>query len=299
MKEKYIRRSFFKKSLFATLGFLLFPNRSGAINRNNDIFKPQQTGPLNETLNTISNLHTTHGNFLNKDIPDEQIQIIKESCIRAANSFNMQTYSIVEVSDKNLMNQLCGYQGSYLLLFSVDYNRLIFCANYLGTSYYPNNMTNYTTACINASIAAQTATIAARSLGIDSLLTNGIHRGDMERLWKLLNLPEKYCFPLIALVLGYADQEHGPMVGRLTGKSIFHKEKYHTFTQEELKEIVDQYDDPSLNMGLNPGWKDSGYDHYLKWLHEVRLQANINPTINDTPIFAMLKKRGFVEKQGS
>ena len=32
-------------------------------------------------------------------------------------------------------------------------------------------------------LAVQTAVIAAKSLGIDSLLTNGVHRGDMERLW--------------------------------------------------------------------------------------------------------------------
>ncbi len=33
------------------------------------------------------------------------------------------------------------------------------------------------------------AAIAARPLGIDYLITNGIHRGNMERVWNLLDLP--------------------------------------------------------------------------------------------------------------
>ena len=123
-------------------------------------------------------------------------------------------------------------------------------------------MTNFVTASINTSIAAQTATIAARSLGIYSLLTNGIHRGDMERQWKLLGLPEKSCFPIIALVLGYADRKPEYLMGRLDGKGIFHDTKYHTLTKEDLDEITQKYDDPNVHLGLNQNYKDNGYDHY-------------------------------------
>ena len=78
-------------------------------------------------------------------------------------------------------------------------------------------MEAFVTGSTNTILAAQTAVIAAKSLGIDSLLTNGVHRGDMERLWEMLGLPRQYCFPLIALVLGYAAKEPAYQKGRLSG----------------------------------------------------------------------------------
>jgi nitroreductase len=301
MKQKLIRRNFFKKSLLATLGILFFKNQAQAklTIGQSSIIPGNETEPQNETIKTIQDLRTTHGNFSKKEISQDLLEQIKESCIRSANSSNMQTYSIVVVKDRNLMQQLCGYQGSCMMLFCIDFNRLIAGANSLGLPYFPDNMTNLLTASINTSVAAQTATIAARSLGIDSLLTNGIHRGDMERLWKLLNLPEKYCMPLIALVLGYADQKASYRTGRLSGKSIFHEKQYQLLTREELTEIIGKYDNSELHLGLNDGWRENGYKHYLEWLHKEWLKENAKPSESETQLFVQLKKRGFVELQGT
>jgi hypothetical protein len=41
------------------------------------------------------------------------------------------------------------------------------------------------------------------------------HNLDAERVWKLLDLPQAQCFPLIALVLGYPTQEPAHQKGRL------------------------------------------------------------------------------------
>ena len=251
--------------------------------------------PSNDTLKTIHKLHTTHGNFSAKEIPAEEIETIKKACVRAANSSNMQTYSIVEVWDKPLMKDVCGYTGSCLLLFCVDYNRLIASSESLNLPYYPGDMTAFVTASINTSIAAQTAVIAARSLEIDALLTNGIHRGNIDRHWDLLNLPEKHCMPLIALVMGYADTKPDHFEGRLDGTGIFHQKSYQMPNAEELEEITAKYDDPELHLGLNPDWKEQGNEHYLQWLFEKWLGRDAKPKEQDTQLFAQLKKRGFVE----
>ena len=300
MKQQLIRRNFLKKGLIATAGMLFMKNH---VKGNTDAFdtvsgSTNTSGPVNETINTIKNLHTTHGNFSDKEIPDEEIELIRESCLRAANSSNMQTYSIVVVKDRALIKSTCGYQGSCMMLFCVDYNRLIASAESLGLTYYPDNITNFITASINTSIAAQTATIAAQSLGIDALLTNGIHRGNIDRHWQNLNLPEKYCIPLIALVLGYADREPDHKVGRLTGKGVFHETKYQKPSKDELSEIIAKYDNPSLHLGLNENWKADGHQHYLEWLFKEWLKRDAQPTASETPLFIQLKKRGFVELQG-
>lgn len=297
MKPQMIRRNFVKQGLAATAGILLAKPILQANAKEVDATSgpTTQANASNETILTIQNLHTTHGNFSSKEIPDNEIELIKESCIRAANSSNMQTYSIVVVKERKLMGELCGYQGSCMMVFNVDYNRLIESAKSLGLPYYPGNITSFITAAINASLVAQTAAITARSLGIDSLLTNGIHRGDMERLWLLLKLPGKYCMPLIAMVLGYADKPTDRLRGRLSGKAIFHDTTYRQLTTDDLSEITRQYDDTELNLGTNENWKDQGHEHFLQWLFKDWLARDARPLESETQLFTQLKKRGFVD----
>lgn len=293
MKTQSNRRNFIQKTLFIASGVLSSKLISAnSYSSKNEINNGETS---NETLETIHNLHTTHGNFSSKEIPDNEIEQVRLASIKAANSSNMQTYSIIEIRDKELMKSVCGYTGSCLLLYCVDYNRLIESAESLGLSYFPGDMTAFVTGSINTSIAAQTAVIAARSLGIDSLLTNGIHRGNIDRHWNLLNLPEKHCMPLIALVLGYADQEPDHIVGRLDGKEIFHQQTYQKPDAEALEKITAKYDDPKLHLGLNPTWQEQGYEHYLEWLFKKWLGRDAKPKDAETQLYQQLKKRGFVE----
>ena len=162
---------------------------------------------MNETCKTIHSLRTTHGNFSEQAISSEDLQTILNACVRAANASARQSYSIVVVEDKAVMKKVCGFVGSKALLFCADYNRLIDTAAHLGHGFAADGVVPFVTASTDTILAAQTAAIAARSLGIDSLFTNGIHRGDMSRVYELLDLPEAHCFPLIMLVLGYANRE--------------------------------------------------------------------------------------------
>jgi len=156
----------------------------------------------NQTLKVIHSLRTIHGDFSDKQVADADVQTILGASIRAASASNTQSYSIIVVRDAEKMQKLTGYRGSCLLLYSVDHNRTTATAKHLGYDVYEDNLSAFITSAMNTMLAAQTAVIAARSLGIDSLLTNGIHRGDMERVWTILDLPQTSCFPLIALILG-------------------------------------------------------------------------------------------------
>ena len=194
-----------------------------------------------------------------------------------------------------MMKSVCGYQGGCLLLYCADYTRLKICAESLGYNYDPGTMEGFVTASTNTVLAAQTAVIAARSLGIDSLLTNGIHRGDMERLWKLLDLPQTHCFPIIALVLGYST-EPGHLKGRLDGPGVIHSEKYHALTKEEVGEIVLKYDDKQRNLGLNDDWAAKGHKHYLDWFFKDWMGVRSKPAAQETQILRVLKRTRFVEE---
>ncbi len=248
---------------------------------------------MNETLKTLHSLRSIHGNFSDREVSGEDLQAILNASVRAANASARQAYSIIVVEDRDLMRQLCGYAASKLLLFCVDYNRLTATAEYLGHTYTEEGITPFVTGSTDTILAAQTAAIAAKSLGIDSLFTNGIHRGDMSRVYKLLDLPEKHCFPLIALILGYPAQEPEYQKGRWTGAGVIHYGKYHPITTEELDTLVEYYDDPEVHMGLTDTWQDK-FAHYLDWFFEAWIGRG-GPKTGKSQMAELLGRAGFLE----
>lgn len=285
MPKAASRRRFIRSGMELGGGLLVVPALS----------QTPDAGPTNDTLKTIHSLRTIHGDFSDKQVPDREVKAILGATIRAANASNMQSYSIIVVRDAAMMQKLTGYRGSCLLLYCADYNRTIDTAKHMGYDYHAENMEAFITASTNTILAAQTAVIAARSLGIDSLLTNGIHRGDMERIWTLLELPQTSCFPLIALILGYPRTEPDHKKGRLSGPAVIHYEKYHRLTKDELDHIVLQYDDKA--MPLSEDWKKKGYKHYLDWFYKE--WARGRQITSETQMFKRLKKSGFVDLAGA
>ncbi|MFC2079464.1 nitroreductase family protein [Candidatus Bipolaricaulota bacterium] len=222
-----------------------------------------------QTMETLRALRTIHGNFTDKPISEEDLQKVLETSVLAANASNRQSYSIVVVDDADTQEKLSGYKGSVTLVFCVDYNRIIDVAKHLGHEYAMQGFRLFVTGLVDTCLAAQTAAVAAKSLGIDSLFTNGIHRGDPERIYQLLDLPKMHCFPAIALVLGYAEAEPDHKRGRLSGPGVIHRGTYHCLSDEEMVDIVAQYDDSSEHLDMGIPWSEQGHAHFLDWFYEV------------------------------
>jgi nitroreductase len=283
------RREFFEHGLLAGGGLLAGSLLAAG---------PADAAPApNETLRVIAGLRTIHGSFAPRPIPEGDLQHVLAATVRAANASGMQSYSVILIRDAAVQKKICGYSGSCLLLYAVDYNRNVATAARLGHRFAPGDMEWFVTGTMNTMLAAQTAVIAAKSLGIDSLLTNGIHRGDMTRHWETLGLPSKYCFPLIALVLGYAAEEPAHLKGRLGGVGVVHEDRYHVLTDEETDRVIRQYDDKSQHLGLNDTWDEKGHKHYLDWFHKDWIGRN--PRTGPSQILTVLKRTGFVEDAGA
>ncbi|MGO8759880.1 MAG: nitroreductase family protein [Terracidiphilus sp.] len=287
------RRDFLTKATILGSGAFLLPELQPA-RAEQDAQKPAVPAdtPQNDTLKTIHSLRTIHGDFADRPIPEAALQAILQACVRAANASNNQSYAIIVVKDRKKMEQICGYSGACLLLFCADYNRIEAEAQTMGYQFDPGNMEFFVTASTNTVLAAQTAVIAAKSMGVDSLLTNGIHRGDMGRLWKLLDLPETHCFPIIALVLGYPTTEPAFMKGRLTDTGVVHNDNYHRLTQAEIGELIQKYDQPGQHLGLRDDWSAKGYKHYLDWYFK---EWASRATGEESQILRVLRLSGFVE----
>jgi FMN reductase [NAD(P)H] len=222
---------------------------------------------MNKTLQTIHSLRTIHGDFSEQEISGSNLDLILDACICAANASARQSYSIVVLEDRAKMRELFSYQGSRALIFCVDFTRIMAAARHLGHAFDNDDIIGFITGTMDTMFAAQTAVIAARSLGIDSLITNGLHRNSLDKVYQTLQLPETSCFPLITVVLGYPRQEPVFQKGRLSSKFMVHSGQYHRPTEEQLEQIVAEYDDHSKHIGLIDNWEQQGFQHYLDWFY--------------------------------
>ena len=209
----------------------------------------------NDTLKTIHSLRTTHGDFSDRDVSDKDLERILAAAVRAANASNAQNYAIIVIRDRAVMKEVSGgYSGAVALLFCVDFQRNVDLAAHVGKLYEYDPAWALTTGTVDAALAAQTAVIAAQSLGIDSLLTNGIHRGDPRRVWKFLSLPHQNCFPAVMLVLGYCKSSPTGQAGRLAAQGTIHQETYHRRNAAELARLAAFQSDAANNL-----WEPKGF----------------------------------------
>lgn len=224
---------------------------------------------MNETLKIIDSLKTVRS-FSDRNIPKEHLSIILNSCVKAATASARQSYSIIVVEDKEVMKEI-GKVGNVMLVFSVDFNRIIDTANCLGFQYNEINVVDLITGSTDTILAAQTAAITAKTLGIDSLFSNCVYRGNISRVYDLLNLPKKYCFPIIALILGYEAEKEDKAAkkGRLSGPGVIHFNKYQRLNNQELEDLILEYDGQDKHfLSLINNWREKGYNHYLEYFYE-------------------------------
>lgn len=224
---------------------------------------------MNETLQTIMHLRSER-QFTEKPIDKEDLETILEASIRTANSSSRQAYSIIVITDQEKIPIICGFRGAALLVYCVDQNRLMDIAGYMKQDYEMGTTMDFLSGGTDAILAAQTAVIAATSLGIASLITNGVHRQDFHRLYELLNLPKERCFPMIGVVLGYSDSKEKHNKDRLRN-GVIHYDTYQHMTDNEIMEEIERFDSPEGKIGLTTytQWEKMGYAHYYEWFFQV------------------------------
>jgi nitroreductase len=223
---------------------------------------------MNETLKTIRHLRSIRS-FTDRPVKQEDLEAVLEASIRAANSSGRQCYSIIVLKDPAKMQAVCGYQGAAVLVYCVDYNRMTDIAAYLGEVNAVSTTIDFITGSSDTVLAAQTAVIAAKSLGIDSLVTNGVHRQDFKKLYELLELPSEYIFPLVAVVLGYSEVPEDQVKGRMKS-GVIHYDAYHRMTPEEIEAEIEEFDTRDKKHGLidRAHWEAAGFSHYYNWFFQ-------------------------------
>ncbi len=208
---------------------------------------------MNETLQVIMQRKSVRV-YEEREIEPEARAQIFAAAMRAPTAGNLMLYSIIEVADqaaKDTLAKSCDNQpfiakAPLVLLFLADYQRWF---DYFIVSGVPElcrqkgvpmrrpEEGDLFLACCDALIAAQTAVIAAESLGIGSCYIGDIME-QYEIHKKLFDLPQ-YTFPICLLCFGYPteQQKNRGQTSRLAKEFVVFENRYRRLTPGDCGEM--------------------------------------------------------------
>ena len=209
---------------------------------------------MNPTIETIMNRRSVRS-YDKRPLETTAKDAIINAALRAPTAGNLMLYSIIEVNDtekKKTLARTCDNQpfiatAPWVLLFLADYQRWHdyylscdveeFCLRTGLTPRLPAEG-DLMLACCDAVIAAQTAVIAAESLGIGSCYIGDIME-NYEAHRALFNLP-CYAFPICMLCFGYPDAKSvnaRKPTARFDRKFVVFEDSYKHLTAPDFDEM--------------------------------------------------------------
>lgn len=206
--------------------------------------------PVLETIHQRKSVRAYEDAPVSEDVRD----MIIKSAMRAPTAGNMMLYSIIEVSDQEAKNKLvetCDNQpfiaeAPLVLIFLADYQRWYdyfmvsgveqFCEE-MGILMVKPEEGDLFLACCDALIAAQTAVIAAESMGVGSCFIGDILE-NYEIHREMFALPQ-YAVPICMVCFGYPskEQKERERTERFGEEFIVFKNRYRNLGDDEFKEM--------------------------------------------------------------
>lgn len=220
--------------------------------------------------------------YLEKPLLQAEKDAILEAAMRAPTAGNMMLYSIIEVADQALKEKLvktCDNQpfiarSSFVLIFLADYQRWVDYFDYCGAEARCKELGgqprkpqegDFLLACADALIAAQTAALAAESLGIGSCYIGDI-KENYETHQEMFNLPP-YVFPAAMLCFGYPRPVKAPhrRTPRYDREFIVHHNTYQRVNISEMDRMAAPINAHYFALGKYfTGAENLGQHYYLK-----------------------------------
>jgi nitroreductase len=206
-------------------------NRDGAL---------QPPAQWNAVLETILNHRSVRG-FLPRALPEGTLELLIAAAQSASTSSNLQFWSVVAVEEteqKSRLAELAGQQqfireAPLLLVWLADLSRLDRIAaerqaQVDGTHY----LEEFIVGVVDAALAAQSALIAAESLGLGAVYI-GAMRNLPEQIAEALALPP-HVFAVFGMSVGYPDPSRlSDIKPRLPQSLVLHREVYSAASRSE------------------------------------------------------------------
>ena len=218
---------------------------------------------MNPTIELIERRTSTR-TFTDEPVTAEERQTILHAAMRAPTAGNMMLYSILEIEDQELKDRLavtCDDQpfiarAPWVLIFLADLQKWVDLFAHAGVARIEGvehrevpGPGDLLLACADAIIAAQTAALAAESLGIGSCYIGDILENAEEHC-ELFGLPN-HTLPVAMLVFGRPAVAREPVPRQES--HVVMRDRYHRLSEDELAEVTEELGQRFAPRGFKPG----------------------------------------------
>ncbi|MGL4677551.1 MAG: nitroreductase family protein [Brevinema sp.] len=249
---------------------------------------------MNTTINLMCNRMSVRNFDPTKTIEPEVLNTILKATQQSPTSINGQQYSIIVVNNvdqrKKISDAILSSTGASMsfiheapifLLFVIDFHKIDAALKYEHQQMMiQESIESLLTGSVDIGIAVGSANIAARSLGVESVVVGAI-RKSIPMLIEEFQLP-KYIFPLLGMALGYPTKELIiEKTPRLSLESLVHYNIY------EKKDLVAQLTDYNTVM-QKVFWEKRGI--HMTWTEYI---AKSYANSYGKEITELYRKQGF------
>jgi nitroreductase len=213
----------------------------------------------NQLLNTILRRRSVR-RFTDREIPDDVFSAILEAGRVAPSTVNLQTWTFFACTAemwRQTFSRPIPFKGQRAVIVMGDT-----CRDKTVLDAFPYSpLVEYTTAVMNASLAAMNMNIAAEALGVSSVMLSETGRSgflDAGYLKEILDLPDGV-FPLMTIVFGYPRGSYPPMPPKLPMEEVCFEGKYREADQAVMKDWLEQ-----MVAGYKASYPFSSFDAQLR-----------------------------------
>jgi nitroreductase len=243
----------------------------------------------------VINEHRSIRKYKSQPIDNKLLKNIIDAGCRASTTGNMQVYSIINTTKKEIkeklapthFNQKMILDAPNVLTFCGDFNRFKkWCILNDAVPGY-DNFLSFLTAAIDALIVAQNVAIAAESFGL-GICYLGTTIYNAREIIDILELP-KGVIPITTLTIGWPD-ESPDKVDRLPISAIMHEEIYHNYDDEYLKDLYSEKENLPENMKFI---QDNNKKTLAQVFTDIRYKKGDNEFFSKK-LLDVLKDQGFI-----
>lgn len=244
---------------------------------------------MNQTIDTML-AHRSIRSYTGEPVSSKDIDQIIKAVQAAPNWVNLQHVSVIAVKDpdkRKRLSELCANQphiaeAPVFLVFCADFYRTEIACQKNNTSIEKSlpNIDNIIVASHEVGIATATASTAAESLGLGTVIIGSIRLNPVEVI-ELLDLPH-YVMPILGMCVGHHDKDPGQKP-RLPQQAMFFDETYN----RDLEGLLDEYDKTYAEYLEKRPWNNRvgnwtqlvadfynrSYDHYPRIQEMLRRQG--------------------------
>lgn len=219
-------------------------------------------------------LRTSVRRYERESIPQESMEFIYEAIRNTPTSYNGQQFSVIDISDQQIKEQLYELTGqkqiktcNRFLVFCSDYNKITLLAKKKGFEVpaFTDTMDGTIIGIIDASLAMMSAVVAAQACGLGSNCIGYLRTVDPSKVAEILKLP-KGVFVVCGLAIG-VPREHPDLKPKEPKEAIFFKDHYTTDFNDLIK-VMEEYDNEIklYNSTRSGGTTDNDWcDHILDY----------------------------------